>query len=104
MIDLMDNEGKLKELNTHCDDYATQFLTARSTYYVLKVDGKLIIISTKLNFLFKKSNLVDSVTGEKRYTPNFNIEQIDPKLGTILTSNFKLFIIINNEKCLFQIH
>ncbi|CAF0730763.1 unnamed protein product [Rotaria sordida] len=67
-IDLMDNEGKVKELNTHFDDYATQFLTARSTYYVLKVE-------------------VDSQTGEKRYTPSFNLDQIDQKLGTILTNS-----------------
>jgi hypothetical protein len=39
-LDLMDNEGKLKELSMHFDDYATQFLTARSTYYVLKVESK----------------------------------------------------------------
>ncbi len=51
----MDNEGKVKELNTHFDDYATQFLTARSTYYVLKVDSKFIIYSSKsilISFLF----------------------------------------------------
>jgi hypothetical protein len=47
MIDLMDHEGKIKELSTHFDDYATQFLTARSTYYVLKVEGKIIIIHTR---------------------------------------------------------
>ncbi|CAF0906799.1 unnamed protein product [Adineta steineri] len=66
-IDLIDNEGKLKELGTHFDDYASQFLTARSTYYVLKVE-------------------VDSTTGEKRYIPNFNIDQLDQKLNTILTN------------------
>jgi len=55
-IDLMDNEGKIKELNTHFDDYATQFLTARSTYYVLKVEGKIIINHSKLLFTKKKSN------------------------------------------------
>jgi hypothetical protein len=52
----MDNEGKIKELNTHFDDYATQFLTARSTYYVLKVEGKIIISHSKLLFTKKKSN------------------------------------------------
>ncbi|CAF2507166.1 unnamed protein product [Rotaria sp. Silwood2] len=67
-IDLMDNEGKIKELNLHFDDYATQFLTARSTYYVLKVEA-------------------DSQTGEKRYTPSFNLDQVDQKLGTILTNS-----------------
>jgi hypothetical protein len=36
----MDNEGKLKELSIHFDEYATQFLTARSSYYVLKIEGK----------------------------------------------------------------
>lgn len=36
----MDNEGKLIELSEHADDYASQFLTARSTYYILKVEGK----------------------------------------------------------------
>jgi len=51
-IDLMDNEGKIKDLNTHFDDYATQFLTARSTYYILKVEGKLIITHTKLSYIF----------------------------------------------------
>jgi hypothetical protein len=34
--------------------------------------------------------LVDSATGEKRYTPNFNLDQIDQKLGTVLTSEFNL--------------
>jgi hypothetical protein len=92
MIELMDNEGKIKELNTHFDDYATQFLTARSTYYVLKVEGKLIIIYAKKNTIYFCKILVDSATGEKRYTPNFNLDQIDQKVGTILTSNFKLFI------------
>jgi hypothetical protein len=43
IIDLMDNEGKVKELNAHFDDYASQFLTARSTYYVLKVESKYLI-------------------------------------------------------------
>ncbi len=83
----MDNEGKIKELSTHFDDYATQFLTARSTYYILKVEGNIIV--TILDFYNKKKLiLVDSATGDKRYTPNFNLEQIDQKLGTILTSNF----------------
>jgi hypothetical protein len=36
----MDNEGKLKELSTHYDEYASQYLTPRNTYYVLKVDSK----------------------------------------------------------------
>jgi hypothetical protein len=36
----MDNEGKLKELDTHFDEYASQYLTARNTYYVLKVESK----------------------------------------------------------------
>jgi hypothetical protein len=44
----MDNEGKVKELNTHFDDYATQFLTARSTYYILKVEGNIIVTHIKL--------------------------------------------------------
>ena len=43
----MDNEGKIKELSTHFNDYATQFLTARSTYYVLKIEGKYFIIHIK---------------------------------------------------------
>ncbi|CAF0857821.1 unnamed protein product [Rotaria sordida] len=89
-IDLMDNEGKVKELNTHFDDYATQFLTARSTYYVLKVEGKLNHYSCKfiLYFILKKKPIpVDSQTGEKRYTPSFNLDQIDQKLGTILTNS-----------------
>ena len=40
MIDLMDSEGKLKELNGHLDEYATQYLASRNTYYLLKVGGK----------------------------------------------------------------
>lgn len=87
----MDNEGKIKELNTHFDDYATQFLTARSTYYILKVEGNIITTHIKLyQISITKKNLilVDTATGDKRYTPNFNLEQIDQKLGTILTSNF----------------
>ncbi|CAF1623990.1 unnamed protein product [Rotaria magnacalcarata] len=67
-LDLMDSEGKLKELSMHFDDYATQFLTARSTYYVLKVEA-------------------DIASGERRYTPSFNLDQIDQKLGTILTNS-----------------
>jgi Putative Interleukin 2 receptor, gamma chain len=51
----MDNEGKIKELNTHFDDYATQFLTARSTYYVLKVESKIIINYLKQFYIFKFS-------------------------------------------------
>ncbi|CAF0904313.1 unnamed protein product [Adineta steineri] len=68
ILDLMDNEGKLKELNAHFTDYATQYLTARNTYYVLKVE-------------------TDSATGDKRYTPSFNIDQIDQKICTILTNS-----------------
>lgn len=89
-IDLMDNEGKIKELSTHFDDYATQFLTARSTYYVLKVEGKYFGFLHK-NLLNTLSHLVDNVTGDKRYTPNFNIDQIDQRLSSILTSNFFAF-------------
>jgi hypothetical protein len=36
----MDNEGKLKDLNTHYDEYASQYLAPRNTYYVLKVESK----------------------------------------------------------------
>jgi hypothetical protein len=36
----MDNEGKLKELSAHYDEYASQYLIARNTYYVLKVESK----------------------------------------------------------------
>ncbi|CAF1485866.1 unnamed protein product [Adineta steineri] len=68
ILDLMDNEGKLKELNAHFNDYATQYLTARNSYYVLKVE-------------------TDSATGDKRYTPSFNIDQIDQKICTILTNS-----------------
>lgn len=52
-IDLIDNEGKLKELNIHYDDYATQYLTARNTYYVLKVGSNENIFIYKQ----KKMNL-----------------------------------------------
>lgn len=48
----MDNEGKVKELSTHFDDYATQFLTARSTYYVLKVESKLTMIYLKQFYIY----------------------------------------------------
>lgn len=37
----MDTEGKLKELNTHGEEYASQYLTGRSTYYVLKIESKI---------------------------------------------------------------
>jgi len=37
----MDHEGKLKELNVHHNEFATQYLTARNTYYVFKVESKL---------------------------------------------------------------
>jgi len=40
IIDLIDNDGKVKELNSHSDEYASQFLTARNTYYVLKIESK----------------------------------------------------------------
>ncbi|CAF0829963.1 unnamed protein product [Adineta ricciae] len=66
-IDLIDHEGKLKELSTHLDEYATQFLTARSTYYILKVE-------------------IDTTTGEKRYTPNFSLDQLDQRLCIVLTN------------------
>lgn len=81
MIDLMDNEGKLKELNTHADDYASQYLSARHSYYVLKIESKSTIsfISDVLSF-----SPVDSA-GEKRYIPSFNTEQIDQKLMNIFT-------------------
>ncbi len=99
----MDNEGKLKELNIHIDDYATQFLTARSTYYVLKIEGKLTHTYVKLfQISIKTLILVDSTTGEKRYTPNFNLEQIDQKLSTILTSIYTLITIIDNENAYFR--
>lgn len=39
-IDLMDNEGKLKELNMHEEEYASNYLTARNTYYVFKIESK----------------------------------------------------------------
>ncbi|CAF2541380.1 unnamed protein product [Rotaria sp. Silwood2] len=68
IIDLMDNEGKLKELHTHGDDYASQYLTGRSTYYVLKVEN-------------------DTAAGEKRYIPNFNLDQIDQKIYSVLTTS-----------------
>jgi hypothetical protein len=32
--------------------------------------------------------LVDHVSGEKRYAAHFNIDQIDQRLNSILTSNF----------------
>ncbi|UJR10143.1 hypothetical protein I4U23_014360 [Adineta vaga] len=68
MIDLMDNDGKLKELNAHHNEYAVQYLPARNNYYALKVE-------------------IDSTTGDKRYTPSFNIDQIDQKICTILTNS-----------------
>ncbi|CAF1069409.1 unnamed protein product [Rotaria sordida] len=68
IIDLMDNEGKLKELHTHGDEYASQYLTGRNTYYVLKVEN-------------------DTAVGEKRYIPNFNLDQIDQKIYSILTTS-----------------
>ncbi|UJR35892.1 hypothetical protein I4U23_028635 [Adineta vaga] len=67
IIDLIDHDGKLKQLSTHLDDYATQFLAARSTYYILKVE-------------------VDTTTGEKRYTPYFNLDQLDQRLCIVLTN------------------
>ncbi|CAF0908326.1 unnamed protein product [Adineta ricciae] len=68
IVDLMDNDGKLKELNAHANEYAVQYLPARNNYYALKVE-------------------VDSTTGDKRYTPNFNIDQIDQKICTVLTNS-----------------
>lgn len=35
----MDNEGKLKELNIHDEEYASNYLTARNTYYVFKIES-----------------------------------------------------------------
>jgi hypothetical protein len=43
----MDNEGKLKELNTHGEEYASAYLTARNTYYVFKVESKRNFIRFK---------------------------------------------------------
>ncbi|CAF0754516.1 unnamed protein product [Didymodactylos carnosus] len=68
MIDFMDNDGKLKELNTHSEEYATHYLVPRSTYYVLKIE-------------------VDNASGEKRYTAIFNFDQLDQKLCTVLTNS-----------------
>ena len=57
-VDVMDHDGKLKELSTHFDDYASQFLTARSTYYILKVEGESI--STVANRCQRRSSLSSS--------------------------------------------
>ena len=40
LLDLMDHEGKLKELNAHSDEYASQYLSARHTYYALKIESR----------------------------------------------------------------
>ncbi|CAF2974108.1 unnamed protein product [Rotaria socialis] len=69
VIDLMDNEGKLKELNVHGEDYASQYLAGRNTYFVVKIEN-------------------DIVAGEKRYAANFNIDQVDSKLYSILSNAF----------------
>ncbi|CAM4759929.1 unnamed protein product [Rotaria magnacalcarata] len=69
VIDLMDNEGKLKELNVHSEDYASQYLAGRNTYFVVKIEN-------------------DIVAGEKRYAANFNIDQVDSKLYSILSNAF----------------
>lgn len=45
--------------------------------------------------------LVDQTTGEKRYTPSFNLDLIDQKLSTIITSNLKIPIIIAVSKMFF---
>ena len=82
----MDHEGKLKELNTHSDEYASQYLPARHTYYALKIESKSKMncaASTALSLF-----LADSATGEKRYTPNFDLEHVDQKLNTIFTRRF----------------
>ena len=84
-IDLMDNEGKLKELNTHGEEYASAYLTARNTYYVFKVESKRNFLHfkyPKIEFLL----VVDLATNEKRYTAFFNMDQIDQKLYSILSS------------------
>ena len=81
----MDNEGKLIELSTHADEYASQFLTARSTYYIVKVEGKLVEMLANHQSIF----LVDAKKGGKHYTLNFNPEKIDQKLSSVLTSMTK---------------
>ena len=94
MIDLMDNEGKLKELNTHADDYASQYLSARHTYYVLKIESNSpISFESTADVLC----LVDQTLGEKRYIPSFNLEQIDQKLMTIFTSKDRFRRVLNTS-------
>ena len=46
-IDLMDNDGRLKELNTHSAEYASHYLTARNTYYLIKIESKLNISTAR---------------------------------------------------------
>jgi hypothetical protein len=53
------------------------------TYLKLKVNESLLM-KTACSCL---STVVDSTSGEKRYTPNFHLDQVDQKLSTILTSN-----------------
>lgn len=79
MIDLMDNEGKLKEMNAHPDEYASHYLNPRNTYYVLKIE------------------ITDATLNEKRYTANFNLEQIDQKLASTFMTALNSLNKSNNK-------
>ena len=101
MIDLMDNEGKLKEMNAHPDEYASQYLNPRNTYYVLKIESRG---ATKLSFFDGISLSIvvtDATSNEKRYTANFNLEQIDQKLASTFMSNARHSIFSPHSELTF---
>lgn len=64
----------------------------RITYSKSKVNTSLFT-SKPVGYLWF---IVDSVTGDKRYIPNFNVEQIDQRLSSILTSKIFFFSSIKD--------
>ena len=43
LLDLVDLEGQLKNMPVSTDEYATEYLTGRETYVVIRVDSELFL-------------------------------------------------------------
>ena len=49
LLDLVDLEGQLKNMPVSTDEYATEYLTGRETYVVIRVDSELFYTRPKKN-------------------------------------------------------
>ena len=65
-----------------------------TTYSKLKVTASL---SRRVAYLV--GTLVDGATGEKRYTPSFNLDQIEQKLSTVLASESETHVTLKQHLC-----